>query len=458
MVKTPQKILTIQKQFYKMKNSEIEWTHHTLNLWMGCTKVNELCDLCYACEATKRTGFNIWGDENPRRMVISTLKSLKKFQKDAEKAGEIHRVFVGSMMDIFEKPKELIDHKKRPLLEGQDEFWNTGQLRDRFFEIVPNYPNLMFLLLTKRASNINKYIPESWKENPPKNVMFGISVGNQKTANDWIPLINKVNGQKFLSIEPQLDEIDLTVKMRGSDLRLIDVPNWIINGGESGHHRRPFDTDWGRVLRDQCKENGVPFFFKQVDKKIAIPADLEVRQFPKNHTLINNNNMKTTLKTALSKEERNSNNNTKCALALEKGYKYDRATGEIIGQRNKAIKAHINGYTIISFVVDGKRNYLYGTTFIEYILKSENESVSPEEIELAKAYVKPSASYLAIRKALKEANTKELVLDTNLKDVLLEEQEISLLSKNYPTNEKILDKGFQFRPNTFSQNYITNKL
>ena len=164
--------------------------------------------------------------------------------------------------------------------------------------------------------------------------------------------------------------------------------------------------------------------------------------------------MKTTMKTAealaKSKGERVLNNNKKCALALEKGYKYDRATGEIIGRRNKAIKAHINGYTIISFVVDGRRKYLYGTTFIEYILKSENESISLEEIELAKVYVKPSASYLANRKALKEANTKELLLHTNLKDVLLEELKTSFPSNNQ-IREKVLDKGYvnlgyQFTP------------
>ena len=62
-----------------MENSKIEWTHHTLNLWLGCTTVNELCEFCYACSMAKRTGNNVWGDENPRRMVISTLKSLNKF-------------------------------------------------------------------------------------------------------------------------------------------------------------------------------------------------------------------------------------------------------------------------------------------------------------------------------------------------------------------------------------------
>jgi len=417
-------------------NSKIEWCKHTINLWLGCSKVNELCDFCYACDMSKRTGNNIWGDENPRRMVISTLKTLERYQKNAKKAGEIHRVFVGSMMDIFEKPKEMINHKKRLLVEGQDEFWNTGQLRDRFFEIVPNYPNLMFLLLTKRASNINKYIPESWKANPPKNVMFGVSVGNQKTANDWIPLLNKVNGQKFLSIEPQLDEIDLTVKMKNSDLRLIDVPNWIINGGESGHHRRPFNTDWGRVLRDQCQKNGVPFFFKQVDKKIAIPKDLDVMQYPKNHTLTKNHNMKTTLKTASSKEERILKNNIKCALALEKGYKYDRATGEIVGIRRKVIKAHVNGYTIISFDHDGKRNYLYATTLIEYILKKENELISPEDIELAKAFVKPSTAYLAQKKALKEATKQKELVDNSIQDVITERPKAITIDKSLNVNWK----------------------
>jgi protein gp37 len=434
-------------------NSKIEWCSHTINLWMGCSKVNELCDLCYACDMAKRTGNNIWGDKNPRRMVISTLKALEKYQKDAQKAGEIHRVFVGSMMDIFEKPKEMINHKKRLLVEGQDEFWNTGQLRDRFFEIVPNYPNLMFLLLSKRASNINKYIPESWKANPPKNVMFGVSVGNQKTANDWIPLLNKVNGQKFLSIEPQLDEIDLTVKMKDSDLRLIDVPNWIINGGESGHHRRPFNTDWGRVLRDQCQKNGVPFFFKQVDKKIPIPADLDVMQYPKSHTLTKNRNMKNTLKPALSKEDRISNNNTKCVLASDKGYKYDRATGEIIGQRKKAIKANINGYTIISFLVDGKRKYLYGTTFIEYILKSENESISLEDIELAKKQVKPSKESLLRIKTLKQEKKQKALLVSSVQDVVVDSPKWNPTQKG-PLNKRDSRKLSKRQKNNKRQNRV----
>lgn len=272
------------------KNSKIEWTNHTANLWWGCTKVNSRftnvqsgCENCYALTFAKRVGNDIWGNDKPRRMIKDVWENLEKFQRQAKKAGEIHKVFVGSMQDIFEKPMPLVDHKGNPNHEGIDEFWNTGQLRDKFFnEVVSNSPNLLFLLLTKRPSNIYKYIPASWKENPPKNVMFGTSPVNQKTAGNLIVQLSKVNGKKFLSIEPQLDKIDLIAKANdGTERVLLDLVEWVINGGESGHHKRPFDCDWARLIRDDCKSKNVPFFFKQIDKIQIIPEDIMIREFPK---------------------------------------------------------------------------------------------------------------------------------------------------------------------------------
>ena len=164
-----------------------------------------------------------------------------------------------------------------------------------------------------------------------------------------------------------------------------------------------------------------------------------------------------------TKEERDLIKIEKCAAALAKGYKYDRATGEIIGRRNKAIKAHVHGYTIISFVHNNKRKYLYATTFIEYILKCENESISLEDIELAKAYVKPTKEYLAKKKVLKEAKPAEVSIETNLVEVLSDELKSCPLAIDYSTNEKPLEKefinsGYQFRPNTYSKNYVNNNL
>ena len=110
--------------------------------------------------------------------------------------------------------------------------------------------------------------------------MFGTSVVNQKTADSMIPELLEVNGRRFLSIEPQLD----TIVLRSEWLEHID---WIIVGGESGGHKRPFNPDWARSLRDQCQKAGVPFFMKQIDNIQPIPDDLMIREFPKHIFIIN---------------------------------------------------------------------------------------------------------------------------------------------------------------------------
>jgi protein gp37 len=267
------------------QDSNISWTRHTANLWWGCTAVHAGCDNCYAEAWSKRFdgGNTLWGNNASRRIINSVWKDLVKYQKIAEKAGEIHRVFVGSMMDIFEKPMPMIDAKgnvvSHPIMEGKDPLnelgYSTGDLRSFFFAEIENgsYPNLMFLLLTKRPSNINKYIPESWKINPPSNVMFGTSPVNQETADKLIPQLLQVKGKRFLSVEPQLSELSL--------LPYLSEIDWVIQGGESGPHKRPFNVEWARKLKKECESNQIPYFFKQIDKIQEIPNDLKIQMFPK---------------------------------------------------------------------------------------------------------------------------------------------------------------------------------
>lgn len=274
-------------------NSKIEWTHHTVNLWWGCFEVHEGCDNCYARVWSNRynNGDNtLWGSSAPRKENKNWVNDLIKYNRKAAEANEIHRVFVGSMMDIFEKPMKVVNHK----FELMD--YDTDYLRKKLFEeIVHKTPNLMYLFLTKRPSNINKYIPESWKKNYPRNVMFGTSVVNQETADKLIPQLLEVKGYRFLSLEPQLGEINLLVRPDSKDpksvfkkefYRYIDGINWVIQGGESGAKRRPFNIDWAYSIKKQCEiAENTPYFFKQIDKVLPIPKDLMVREFPKFHTL-----------------------------------------------------------------------------------------------------------------------------------------------------------------------------
>lgn len=279
------------------QNSKIEWTDHTANLWWGCTEVHAGCDNCYARVLAHRWGFEVWGADSGRRIINSFWKDVARFQKLAEAAGAVHRVFVGSMMDIFEKSMPVINEKGDALVgvhtdvgfigpvKDNDDL-TTGHLRNKFFQQIDEgkYPNLLFLLLTKRPSNINKYIPESWKENPPANVMFGTSPVDEKTAEKLIPQLLQVNGKRFLSIEPMLGPINLRhidadrggspewcqidcLTGRHTDMArpCADVPtiDWVICGGESGQGARPMHPDWTRSIRDQCNAAGVPFLFKQ---------------------------------------------------------------------------------------------------------------------------------------------------------------------------------------------------
>jgi protein gp37 len=267
------------------ENSKIEWCHHSGNLWWGCTEVHAGCDNCYARVFSHRYdgGKTLWGNDAPRRFIKSIWKDLAKFQRQAKKEGVMKRVFVGSMMDIFEKPMPLLNSPYTHLE-------TTDDLRQELFTRITwgenedgsrgLYPNLMFLFLTKRPSNIAKYVPAGWLEEPPPNVMYGTSIVDQATAKTLVPQLLKVKGKKFLSIEPQLDSVYLEPNW------LINNPfqegqiDWVIQGGESGHHKRPFNLDWARAMRDQCAEFGVPYFFKQIDKIKEIPEDLMIRQFP----------------------------------------------------------------------------------------------------------------------------------------------------------------------------------
>lgn len=258
-------------------NSKIEWTEHTANLWHGCTKVHRGCEHCYAETLTRRWGRDIWGPDKPRLEVKSVWKDLKNQQAAAAAAGTMARVFVGSMMDIFEKSMPLIDSNGVEEVLYENTPSGTESLRIKLFKAIHagNYPNLIFLFLTKRPSNINKMIPTEWLTDPPPNVMFGTSPCNQATANTLIPQLLKVKGPKFLSCEPLTGEIDLN---KIAMFRYVGIEkfvageaeeenhshiDWIIAGGESGNEAQPMHPLWVRTLQTQCERNKVPFFFKQ---------------------------------------------------------------------------------------------------------------------------------------------------------------------------------------------------
>lgn len=229
------------------ENSKIEWTHHTFNPWWGCAKISPGCDHCYAEALGNRFG-TPWGVDAPRRVFSEAhWRDPLKWHAKAVAAGERHRVFCSSMADIFDKN-------------------SPPGAREQVWQLIRQTPQLDWLLLTKRIGNAERMLPENWGEGY-LNAWLGISVVNQEEAERDIPkLLASPARIRFLSMEPLLEQVDISPWLRprpSRDAGANNVVDWIIVGGESGPRARPMQPEWVRSLREQCKVAGTAFFFKQ---------------------------------------------------------------------------------------------------------------------------------------------------------------------------------------------------
>ena len=216
-------------------DSKIEWTESTWNPVTGCTKISTGCKNCYAERMAKR--LQAMGQFNYRngfkltchRHVLDLPLNWKKPQM----------IFVNSMSDLFHEqvPKDFIL---------------------KVFATMNKASQHTFQILTKRAERLEDLSASlPWSE----NIWMGVTV----EGSDYKGRIDSLRRTgayiKFLSLEPLLGDVGAL------DLEGID---WVIVGGESGPKARPIKSSWVRNIREQCKDQGVSFFFKQwggVNKK-----------------------------------------------------------------------------------------------------------------------------------------------------------------------------------------------
>lgn len=270
--------------------SKIEWTEETWNPVLGCDKISEGCKNCYAIKTA-------WIRQHNSKMAERFSGLVEKTE-----AGKLN--WTGKInllgMDVLTKPLR----KKKPTMyfvNSMSDLFHEDvpfSFIDRVFAIMKACPQHTFQILTKRPQRMAEYFTgntpqaiddatiqlmedgvrigtsvclvqmngvEGW---PLPNVWMGVSVENQKAADERIQYLNFIPAAvKFLSCEPLLGQVDFE-KAIGDSLKwhaggLKNCISWVIVGGESGHHARPMHPDWVRSIRDQCKESEVPFFFKQ---------------------------------------------------------------------------------------------------------------------------------------------------------------------------------------------------
>lgn len=171
-----------------------------------------------------------------------------------------------------------------------------GNFIDRAWEIMWLAKHHRFVVLTKRAERMRELSPRSRLS----NVVLGVSVEDQKTADERIPhLIKTPAACRMMSYEPVLGPVDFggfrhERQCDGHPAHLCDERccytsriDWLITGPETGAGRRPCETDWIRDAAQQVRRAGVPVFIKAlpIGKRISKdpaewPADLRLREFP----------------------------------------------------------------------------------------------------------------------------------------------------------------------------------
>jgi protein gp37 len=138
-----------------------------------------------------------------------------------------------------------------------------------------------------------KYGPAPDAPWPPRNVIPGVSVEDQRTAEErWRWLSRCPADVRCVSVEPMLGPVDLCNQWGLYELdgggystkvssRWDRSPDWVICGAETGPRKRPFKNEWALDLRDQCRAAGVPFFFKQDGDGNKTLCGVEYHEWPK---------------------------------------------------------------------------------------------------------------------------------------------------------------------------------
>ena len=213
--------------------SRIEWTDATWNPVRGCSKVSPGCAHCYAQTFAERfrgvaehpfeQGFDL-------RLVPDKLKQPLSWRRP-------RRIFVNSMSDLFHEdvPSSYIAAVGEIMRQAH---WHT------------------FQVLTKRHERMKHLLGGELRwMGTLSNAWFGVSVENRCHGLRRLNALRETPATvRFVSAEPLLE-----------DLGAIDLTgiHWVIAGGESGPGARRMLETWVHGVERQCREQGVPFFFKQ---------------------------------------------------------------------------------------------------------------------------------------------------------------------------------------------------
>lgn len=246
------------------EHTAIGWTESTWNPVTGCSRVSPGCENCYAEGLSLRMGWSkkAWTAQNAKENVILHPDRINQPLSWTRP----RRVFVNSMSDLF--------HELVPDTFLVECFAVMLQAHGRGLGHV-------FQILTKRPERMRDFMSRAFP-NPLPNVWLGVSVEDQRRADERIPLLLETPAVvRFISAEPLLGPVDLYDYLHPScECELSDPMSaayqhdeacpagagrldWVIVGGESGPENRPMDLRWITKIALDCAGAGISLYVKQ---------------------------------------------------------------------------------------------------------------------------------------------------------------------------------------------------
>jgi len=310
--------------------SNIEWCDTTWNPVRGCSRVSSGCENCYAERQALRTAGPGGAYENLVRKVnghpvwTGEVRCLPELLDRPLRWRKPRRVFVNSMSDLF--------HERVPF-----------EFVAAVFAVMSVTTRHTYQILTKRPERMREFfrwalawyddverawvppagprpypdrITEHWPDHLPwspagdggsgydncgpafpfENVWLGVSVEDQATADERIPiLLDTPAAVRWVSAEPLLERVTFATLINkrcvspphpfpascrepDHDIRGID---WLVAGGESGPGARPCDVAWIRSIVEQCLAAQVSCFVKQLgarpEARLSAQAEAELQ-------------------------------------------------------------------------------------------------------------------------------------------------------------------------------------
>ena len=252
-----------------MNKTAIEWCDMTWNPVTGCLHD---CPYCYAARIARRFGekyvTTVPAMPHIKRVHNGKCYELTEACKTSYPFGfspTLHRYRLDEPLRI-KKPQNIFVCSMADLF-GE---WVPDEWIKAVFEACAKAPWHRYLFLTKNPKG-------AWRDGVP--ILKGAWYGATITRNADLERISRLilNGNRYISIEPILEPINLSARPVKTAIPFAD---WVIIGAETGSKKSKVipKREWIESIVKECREQEIPVFMK--DSLRGIWKEPLVQEYP----------------------------------------------------------------------------------------------------------------------------------------------------------------------------------